>query len=274
MMFVHWEKGLENIWEYLINQNIIRTQDNVSIGWTSKKKKKIQLLCFPFPLCLSCVIRFGKKKDDKKVSKAAQSKLKSEMLSDHEFERMKEERERWETLNLHHHQWPTLPVVQHTYSLTCSEPVQTGQRSEVADPSSSLISSMVFLLSVRIESAHPELQAQRSRDQQGGGARSTYPNVEDDDADPNYARIQNFRDRDAVSGPQSPPYSSVQHNHGLAASPQTASATAAAFPGHGNYPNNPVAVPDDDQIDRLYAKVNKPRATGPNSPPASAASDR
>ncbi|XP_008327329.1 partitioning defective 3 homolog B isoform X2 [Cynoglossus semilaevis] len=174
---------------------------------TEKKSKKIGF----------GLLRLGKKKDDKKVSKAAQSKLKSEMLSDHEFERMKEERE-------------------------------------------------------RIESAHPELQAQRSRDQQGGGARSTYPNVEDDDADPNYARIQNFRDRDAVSGPQSPPYSSVQHNHGLAASPQTAA--AAAFPGHGNYPNNPVAVPDDDQIDRLYAKVNKPRATGPNSPPASAASDR
>lgn len=75
----------------MINQNIIRTQDNVSIGWTWMS---CQLLCFPFPLCLSCVIRFGKKKDDKKVSKAAQSKLKSEMLSDHEFERMKEERER------------------------------------------------------------------------------------------------------------------------------------------------------------------------------------
>lgn len=57
-----------------------------------KKKKKFHVMSTS--LCLSCVIRFGKKKDDKKVSKAAQSKLKSEMLSDHEFERMKEERER------------------------------------------------------------------------------------------------------------------------------------------------------------------------------------
>lgn len=46
-----------------------------------------RLLC-RFPLC-----RFGKKKDEKKEAKAAQQK--SDLLSDHELQRMKDERERW-----------------------------------------------------------------------------------------------------------------------------------------------------------------------------------
>lgn len=124
-------------------------------------------------------------------------------------------------------------------------------------------------LYVRIEAVHPELQEHGSRDQQGGGA--AYPNVEDDDADPNYARIQSFRDRDVASVPQplsqSPPYSAVQRTP----SPQGPS----AFPGPGNYANGPGVYPDDDPLDRLYAKVNKPRAAGSTSPPAPlAANDR
>ncbi|CAB1430633.1 unnamed protein product [Pleuronectes platessa] len=157
---------------------------------------------------------FGKKKEEKKEAKAALQRQKSDILSDHEFERMKEERE-------------------------------------------------------RIEAGHPELREHQSRDQQGGG--STYPDVEDDEADPNYARIQNFRDREMGPVPQqlsqAPPYNAIQHSHAHAAAPQNPS----AFPGHGNHANDPGAVPDDDHIDRLYAKVNKPRAAGSTSPPAPAA---
>ncbi|XP_054471402.1 partitioning defective 3 homolog B isoform X2 [Anoplopoma fimbria] len=179
---------------------------------TEKKSKKIGF----------GLLRFGKKKDEKKEAKAALQRQKSDVLSDHEFERMKDERE-------------------------------------------------------RIEAGHPELREQRLRDQQsgGGGGVAAYPDVEDDDdADPNYARIQSFRDRDMSPmpqpPPQSPPYSTVQHHaHVGIPSPQGPS----AFPGHGNHGNHgnePGAVPDDDPIDRLYAKVNKPRGAGPTSPPVAA----
>ncbi|XP_008293400.1 partitioning defective 3 homolog B [Stegastes partitus] len=163
---------------------------------TEKKSKKIGF----------GLLRFGKKKEEKKEAKAAVQRQKSDVLSDHEFERMKEERE-------------------------------------------------------RIEASHPELREQQSRDQQGGG--SAYPDFEDDDADPNYARIQSFRDRDAAPVPQplaqSPPYSSIQHGHG-----------PSGFPGHGNHSTEAGALPDDDPLDRLYAKVNKPRGAGTTSPPAPA----
>ncbi|XP_031714589.1 partitioning defective 3 homolog B [Anarrhichthys ocellatus] len=174
---------------------------------TEKKSKKIGF----------GLLRFGKKKEEKKEAKAALQRQKSDIMSDHEFERMKDERE-------------------------------------------------------RIEAGHPELREHRLRDQQGGGV-AAYPDDEDDDTDPNYARIQSFRDRDMGPMPQpprsqsqSPPYSTVQHGHVGTPSPQGPS----AFPGHGNHGNDPGAIPDDDPLDRLYAKVNKPRGAGPTSPPVPA----
>ncbi|XP_033990188.1 partitioning defective 3 homolog B isoform X1 [Trematomus bernacchii] len=167
---------------------------------TEKKSKKIGF----------GLLRFGKKKDEKKEAKAALQRQKSDVLSDHEFERMKDERE-------------------------------------------------------RIEAGHPEL---RPRDQQVGG--TSYPEFEDDDADPNYARIQTFRDRDTAPLPQppsqSPPYSTIQHAHAANPPPQG----PPVFPGHANHVNDPGAIPDDDPLDRLYAKVNKPRGAGTTSPPVSA----
>ncbi|XP_035532385.1 partitioning defective 3 homolog B isoform X2 [Morone saxatilis] len=172
---------------------------------TEKKSKKIGF----------GLLRFGKKKEEKKEAKAALQRQKSDILSDHELERMKDERE-------------------------------------------------------RIEAGHPELREHRPRDQQVGGGGSAYPDVEDDDADPNYARIQSFRDRNMGPMPQplsqSPPYSTIQHTHARTPSPQGPS----AFPGHGIHGNDPVAMPDDDPLDRLYAKVNKPRGAGTTSPPVSA----
>ncbi|XP_072301293.1 partitioning defective 3 homolog B [Eucyclogobius newberryi] len=152
--------------------------------------------------------RFGKKKDEKKEAKAALQRQKSDLLSDVELEKMKEERE-------------------------------------------------------RIESNHPEL---RPREPLPDPAHS-YPNVEDDDIDPNYARIQSFRDRAAPAQPQSqaPHYSSAQHASARTPSPHG----PAAFTGHGsNAVDSPPAALDDDQIDRLYAKVNKQRGGGAASPAA------
>ncbi|XP_059198420.1 partitioning defective 3 homolog B isoform X2 [Centropristis striata] len=173
---------------------------------TEKKSKKIGF----------SLLRFGKKKEEKKEAKAALQRQKSDVLSDHEFERIRDERE-------------------------------------------------------RIEAGHPELREQRANNQQsGGGGGSAYPDVEDDDADPNYARIQSFRDRDMAAMPQppsqSPAYGAVQHGHAGTPSPQG----PPAFTGHGNHANDPGGMPDDDPLDRLYAKVNKPRGAVTTSPPVSA----
>ncbi|XP_033842721.1 partitioning defective 3 homolog B isoform X2 [Periophthalmus magnuspinnatus] len=162
-----------------------------------KKGKKIWLL------------RFGKKKDEKKESKATLQRQKSDLLSDVELEKMKEERE-------------------------------------------------------RIESNHPEL---RPRDPLLAPAPS-YPDVEDDDMDPNYARIQTFRDRTAPSPSQplsqAPHYSSTQHPSARTPSPHT----PAAFTGHGSNGMDPPSALDDNQIDRIYAKVNKQRGAGAAAPAA------
>lgn len=129
---------------------------------------------------------------------------------------------------------------------------------------------MSLSLSVRIEAKHIELRERQSRDQRGAGG-SSYPDVEDDDADPNYARIHTFRDRDVALmpqlPPQSPPYSAVHHSHARTPSPQR----PPALPGHGSHGNNPGVTPDGDALDGLYAKVNKPRGAGAASPPVPAA---
>lgn len=70
--------------------------------------------------------------------------------------------------------------------------------------------------------------------------------------------------------PHSPPYSTVQHAHVRTPSPQG----PTPFLGHGGAGNDPAAAPDGDPVDRLYAKVNKPRGAGPGYPPASSANDR
>ncbi|KAI1885010.1 hypothetical protein AGOR_G00215780, partial [Albula goreensis] len=133
------------------------------------------------------LLRFGKKKEDK--AKAALQKQKSEVLSEEELDRMKEERE-------------------------------------------------------RIEAKHQELRDQQARD------RLPLPDVEDDDHDPNYARINNFRD---IPGP-------VQYPHrDRTPSPQL------PMPTHSREPST------ENPIEGLYAKVNKQR---PPPMPATDSADR
>ncbi|XP_013877194.1 partitioning defective 3 homolog B isoform X2 [Austrofundulus limnaeus] len=160
-------------------------------------------------------LRFGKKKEEKKEAKAALQRQKSDILTDLELERMKEERE-------------------------------------------------------RIEAGHPELREQQ-RDRQAGSGGSAYPDLEDDDADPNYAQIQSFRAQEtgSVQQPQPPLYSTVQRFHARTPSPQGPS----GFPGQGKNVNEPGVMPDDDPLDRLYAKVNKPRGAGATSPAPAPAND-
>ncbi|CAL8341329.1 unnamed protein product [Boreogadus saida] len=141
----------------------------------------------------------------------------------------------------------------------------------------------------RIEAKHPELRDPRAKgdprprgptaegSRVPGGPR--YQEVEDDEADPNYARINSFRDRGNVASTSpSPPYSSHPADHGRAPSPPQ----HPAHPGYGNHGNDPTMGPNGDPMDGLYAKVNKPRggastaaAVGPSPPPAHAsAGDR
>ncbi|KAM4609166.1 LOW QUALITY PROTEIN: partitioning defective 3 homolog B-like [Polymixia lowei] len=160
------------------------------------------------------LLRFGKRKEEKKEAKAALQRQKSDILSEEELERMKEERE-------------------------------------------------------RIEAKHTELRERQCKDQRGGGGGPQYPDVEDDDADPNYARIHTFRGRDAGSVPQplpqSPPYA-AHHARARTPSPQR----PPAFPGHGNHGNDHGMTPEGDPLDGLYAKVNKPRGAATTSSPVPA----
>ncbi|XP_056436546.1 partitioning defective 3 homolog B [Gadus chalcogrammus] len=136
----------------------------------------------------------------------------------------------------------------------------------------------------RIEAKHPELRDPRAKgdprprgptaegSRVPGGPR--YQEVEDDEADPNYARINSFRDRGNVAS-TSPAtlHSSHPADHGRAPSPPQ----HPAHPGYGNHGNDPTMGPNGDPMDGLYAKVNKPRggastaaAVGPSPPPAHA----
>ncbi|XP_028846841.1 partitioning defective 3 homolog B isoform X3 [Denticeps clupeoides] len=93
----------------------------------------------------------------------------------------------------------------------------------------------------RIEAKHQELRDKQGRD------RLAPPDVEDDDMDPNYARINTFRDRMA-----SPPQGPYQ--------PRSLSPQGPLLgPSHSREPSS------EDPLDGLYAKVNKQRAPPPLS---------
>ncbi|XP_049583325.1 partitioning defective 3 homolog B isoform X1 [Syngnathus scovelli] len=171
---------------------------------TEKKSKKIGF----------GLLRFGKKKEDKKEAKAALQRQKTDTLNDLDFERMKDERERIEAGHEHH-----------------------------------------------------------SKDQQVAGGGSIYENVEDDDTDPNYARIQPFKDRAVISPPlplfQSSPQNTVQQGHTRTPPPSPQGPSTVS--GQANQSYHPGAIPEDP-FDRLYAKVNKPKGPGTNTTPVFASS--
>ncbi|XP_043105414.1 partitioning defective 3 homolog B isoform X4 [Puntigrus tetrazona] len=99
----------------------------------------------------------------------------------------------------------------------------------------------------RIEAKHQELRERQVRD------RFSPPDVEDDDLDPNYARINNFRGR---GSPPQPRYGN------RSPSPQRP-------PPPVSHSREPSA---DDPLDSLYAKVNKQRSPPP--PAADSSMDR
>ncbi|XP_015215079.2 partitioning defective 3 homolog B isoform X2 [Lepisosteus oculatus] len=136
------------------------------------------------------MLRFGKKKEEK--GKTALQKQKSEMLSEEELGKMKEERE-------------------------------------------------------RIEAKHHELREKQARER-----FEALPDVEDDDADPNYARINHFREM--------PPGQGAYGNR----TPSPPSPPAPV--SHGR------EAPGEEALEGLYAKVNKQRPLQP--PPPDSTVDR
>ncbi|XP_053352414.1 partitioning defective 3 homolog B isoform X2 [Clarias gariepinus] len=88
----------------------------------------------------------------------------------------------------------------------------------------------------RIEAKHQELRDRQARD------RFVSPDVEDDDVDPNYARITPFRGRPS---PSQSPYGT------RSPSPQR----ATQLTNHSREPST------EDPLDGLYAKINKPKGS-------------
>ncbi|KAL0204292.1 hypothetical protein M9458_002310, partial [Cirrhinus mrigala] len=77
--------------------------------------------------------------------------------------------------------------------------------------------------------------------------RAVFPDVEDDDLDPNYARINNFREPPASNQSPYPP-GTPTHNYSLPTVPA---------------PNR--VPPNEDALEGLYAKVNKQRTAPPKT---------
>ncbi|XP_005998451.1 partitioning defective 3 homolog B isoform X2 [Latimeria chalumnae] len=107
----------------------------------------------------------------------------------------------------------------------------------------------------RIDAKHQELRDKQARDNFGpqSSPGPYLPDIEDDDLDPSYARVNNFR--------KMPPPDRAYR------SPSPPQAVTASYQGE--------LVPDEDPLEGLYAKVNKQRKPHPDSGrPAGGNADR
>ncbi|XP_043096383.1 par-3 family cell polarity regulator beta a isoform X2 [Puntigrus tetrazona] len=95
-----------------------------------------------------------------------------------------------------------------------------------------------------VDKSEPEMFLSKSERNSPALDRAIFPDVEDDDLDPNYARINNFREPPS-SGHSPYPPGTPTHNYSQPAVPA---------------PNR--ELPNEDALEGLYAKVNKQR-TGP-----------
>ncbi|XP_063068963.1 partitioning defective 3 homolog B-like [Engraulis encrasicolus] len=107
-----------------------------------------------------------------------------------------------------------------------------------------------------IEAKHQELRDRQARD------RYPSPDVEDDDADPNYARIYAFRE------PGSPPLGPRTHTDSAPRPPLSPPMVPGLGPSHSREASG------EDALDGLYARVNKQRGPpGPSLSPPSTSPD-
>uniref|UniRef100_A0A671MAG7 Partitioning defective 3 homolog B-like n=1 Tax=Sinocyclocheilus anshuiensis TaxID=1608454 RepID=A0A671MAG7_9TELE len=98
-----------------------------------------------------------------------------------------------------------------------------------------------------VDKSEPEMFLSKSERSSPALDRAIFPNVEDDDLDPNYARINNFREPPASSHSPYPP-GTPTHNYSQPTLPT---------------PNR--EPPNEDALEGLYAKVNKQRTAPPKT---------
>lgn len=127
-----------------------------------------------------------------------------------------------------------------TYRIDLSQKHKSGFVTSpvgfIPKPDLWLCSISLLPLLTRIEAKHQELRDRQARD------RFVSPDVEDDDVDPNYARITPFRGRPS---PSQSPYGT------RSPSPQR----ATQLTNHSREPST------EDPLDGLYAKINKPKGS-------------
>ncbi|KAI7810390.1 par-3 family cell polarity regulator beta a [Triplophysa rosa] len=90
-----------------------------------------------------------------------------------------------------------------------------------------------------VDKSEPEIFTSKSERNSPALGRMNFPDVEDDDLDPNYARIDNFRQ---------PPHGTPSHNY-----------SQPSVPAPYREP------PNEDALEGLYAKVNKQRTAPPKT---------
>ncbi|XP_077061494.1 par-3 family cell polarity regulator beta a isoform X2 [Siphateles boraxobius] len=120
-----------------------------------------------------------------------------------------------------------------------------GRKKE--DKAKSKAKQLGALSEEEMDKSEPEVFLSKSERNSPAPDRFSFPDVEDDDLDPNYARINNFREAPASSHSPYPP----------------------GTPTH-NYSQPPVPVPNreppnEEELEGLYAKVNKQRAAPPKT---------
>ncbi|XP_051753408.1 par-3 family cell polarity regulator beta a isoform X1 [Ctenopharyngodon idella] len=98
-----------------------------------------------------------------------------------------------------------------------------------------------------MDRSEPEMFLSKSERNSPAPDRVIFPDVEDDDMDPNYARISNFREPPASSHSPYPP-GTPTHNH-----------SQPSVPAPNREP------PNEDELEGLYAKVNKQRTAPPKT---------
>ncbi|XP_042572927.1 partitioning defective 3 homolog B-like isoform X2 [Cyprinus carpio] len=96
-----------------------------------------------------------------------------------------------------------------------------------------------------VDKSEPEMFLSKSERSSPAPDRAIFPDVEDDDLDPNYARINNFREPPTSTHSPYPP-GTPTHNYSQPTVPAPSR-----------------ELPNEDVLEGLYAKVNKQRTTAP-----------
>lgn len=120
-------------------------------------------------------------------------------------------------------------------------------RKNKEDKTKSKAKQMVAVSEEEVDKSEPELFLSKSERNSPAPERVIFPDVEDDDLDPNYARINNFRDPPASSQSPLPP-GAPANNY-----------AQPAVPAPSREP------PNEDALEGLYAKVNKQRTAPPKT---------